>query len=101
MKKIAIGAAAAVLTAGALFGMGSARADQDTICGPGGCYSHLGSDVCGLIKNDYYSRGMVIRAIIRLTELRASAQPEVESVVDDAIDNNCPEARRLVYFNNH
>jgi hypothetical protein len=41
---------------------------------------------------------MVIRGAMRVTELRASARPMVESIIDDAIDANCPEARRLVYF---
>jgi hypothetical protein len=71
---------------------------QMKICGPGGCFDHVGPGICNLIKNKYYSRDMVIRGVMRVTELRASAQPEVESAVDDAIDNNCPEARRLSYF---
>jgi hypothetical protein len=98
MKRIALGAAATILTAGALFGMGQARADQDEICGPGGCFDHLGSGVCNLIKNKYYSRKMVVDGAMRVTELRASARPMVESIIDDAIDTDCPEARRLVYF---
>jgi hypothetical protein len=90
--------AAAVMVVGAALGVGTAHADPDEICGPGGCFDHLGSSICNLIKDKYYDRDMVIRGIMRVTELRASAQPEVESTVDDAIDNNCPEARRLPYF---
>jgi hypothetical protein len=96
-KAIVSGLAAAVVGVGIAVA-GPAHADQDTICGPGGCFNQLGSGVCSLIKEKYYSRDMVIRGVMRVTELRASARSQVEGIVDDAIDANCPEARRLVYF---
>jgi hypothetical protein len=98
MKKSILGGLAAGAVALSLAVAGPAHANQDEICGPGGCFDHLGSGVCHLIKDKYYSRDMVIRGAMRVTELRASARPMVESIIDDAIDANCPEARRLVYF---
>jgi hypothetical protein len=97
MKTIAMTAAAAVLVAGAALGTGSAHADADEICGPAKCLNHL-EQVCSMIKNDYYSHKMVIDGTMRATELRASARPMVESIIDDVIDANCPEVRRLSYF---
>ena len=96
-KAIVSGLAAAVVGVGIAVA-GPAHANQDEICGPGGCFNQIGSGVCHLIKDKYYSRDMVIRGVMRVTELRASARPQVEGIVDDAIDANCPEARRLVYF---
>jgi hypothetical protein len=98
MKKSILGGLAAGAVALSLAVAGPAHANQDEICGPGGCFDHLGSGVRHLIKDKYYSRDMVIRGAMRVTELRASARPMVESIIDDAIDANCPEARRLVYF---
>jgi hypothetical protein len=98
MAKRVLAKAAAVMATAAALSVGTAHAGPDEICGPGGCFDHVGSGVCNLIKNKYYSRNMVIRGIMRVTELRASAQPNVETVVDDVIDINCPEVRRLSYF---
>lgn len=104
MKTIAMAAAAALIVGGATLSMGKARADTDEICGPIECVNQLsspGHGVCHMLKDEYYSRGMVVRGLMRATGLRDSAQSEVEETVDDVIDANCPEARRLVYFNNH
>ena len=50
MKKSILGGLAAGAVALSLAVAGPAHANQDEICGPGGCFDHLGSGVCHLIK---------------------------------------------------
>jgi hypothetical protein len=50
MKKVIVSGLAAAAVGVGIAVAGPPHADQDNICGPGGCFDHLGSGICDLIR---------------------------------------------------